>query len=191
LRDGATRQVIRSIAHPAPVRCIAFSPDGKTLATGGGDSIIRLWDVATGKEISGPTGHENRVLSVAFLQGAKVLGTESEDGTVRLWDAVTGKEAHKVRIRQKDRGGPGFAFSPDGKPFVFVPDWQDKHICLRDLETGRELRRFNAHAVIRSVTFSPRGTVLAASTKDQTTLLFEVATGKEIRRLAGPESTHS
>ena len=71
---------------------MAFSPDGKTLASGSNDGTVRLWDVATGRPIGEPlTGHTGLVYSVAFSPDGKTLASGSGDGTVRLWDVATGR----------------------------------------------------------------------------------------------------
>jgi WD40 repeat protein len=88
-----------SVPHPARDRgpgislsfaCpIAFSPDGKLLASGGDDHTVRLWDVATGKELRKFTGHEGTVQALAFSADGKRLATASEDTTVLIWDVAT------------------------------------------------------------------------------------------------------
>ena len=75
--------------HTGPVYSVAFSPDGKTLASGSGDGAVRLWDVATRQQIGGPlTAHAGPVYSVAFSPDGKTLASGSGDGTVRLWDVA-------------------------------------------------------------------------------------------------------
>jgi len=72
--------------HTRGVLSVAFSPDGRLLASGSGDHTIKLWDVATGREVRTLEGHTDIVLSVAFSPDGKILASGSWDRTLKLWD---------------------------------------------------------------------------------------------------------
>jgi WD40 repeat protein len=74
------------VGHTSAVNSVAFSPDGKLLASGSDDNTIKLWDVATGQEVRTFEGHTDWVTSVAFSPDGKLLASGSWDNTIKLWD---------------------------------------------------------------------------------------------------------
>jgi WD40 repeat protein/energy-coupling factor transporter ATP-binding protein EcfA2 len=106
------------VGHSEWVISMAFTPDGKTLASGSSDHTVRLWDVATRQPLGEPlVGHSERVISVAFSPDGKTLASGSVDQTVRLWDIATRQSLGEPLVGHF-KGVESVAFSPDGKTFA-------------------------------------------------------------------------
>ena len=165
--------------HTNYVSSVAFSPDGKTLASGSSDNTIILWDVATGGYLKTLSGHSENVLSVAFSQDGKILASGSSDNTIRLWDAVTGQ--HQKILTGHTDSVFSVAFSPDSK--ILASGSLDNTIRLWDVAT-REYKTLTEHSEnVWSVAFSPDGKTLASGSLDGTIRLWDANTGKHKQRV--------
>jgi WD40 repeat protein len=161
---------------------LAFSPDGKILASGSQDCTIKLWEVSSEREISTLKGHRKYINSVAFSPDGKILASGSKDKTIKLWEVSTGREI--TTLWEHSYGVSSVAFSPDGK--TLASGGQDKTIKLWDVRTGQKISTFNGHlSYVSSVAFSPDGKTLASSGGDKTIKLWDVCTGQEISTLEG------
>jgi energy-coupling factor transporter ATP-binding protein EcfA2 len=99
--------------HESSVLSVAFSPDGKTLATGSDDQSVKLWDVSSRQNVATLKGHESSVRSVAFSPDGKTLATGSSDQSVKLWDVSSRQNV--ATLKGHEDSVWSVAFSPDGK----------------------------------------------------------------------------
>jgi WD40 repeat protein len=171
------------------VHRIAFSRDGRTLASASEDGTVKLWETATGHEIRMFRGHTRSVTGVAFHPDSHALATSSEDWSLRLWDATSGRE---IRIF-RGHSGPiaDVAFSPDGRSLASAGGEVDHPQRAGDIKNwdvlGREgVRDLGGHASFpKGVAFSPDGKSLASASHDQTVRIWDAVSGQEQRILRG------
>jgi WD40 repeat protein len=200
--------------HWHDLSTLAFSPDGKVLATGGHDPMIHLWEPASGKPLRRLEVEElpGGARSLAFSPDGKVLASGGDSEKIVLWDVVRGKRVRSLRGQQG--AAHSLAFSPDGKLLVAG----DRNYTVRrwDVASGREVQPFQGQQPpkrglgvgdkpLRFVAFSPDGrTLLAAADHDlrdefdprmlhqraddsgnQLICLWEAATGRARMQLGG------
>ncbi len=161
---------------------VAFSPDGKQVASAGLDKTITLWDVASHKRLATLEGHKDEVRSVAFGPGGKRLASASADGTVILWDVGSRQplatlEGHKGAVY-------GVAFSPDGR--LLASASMDQTVILWDVASHKRLATLEGHTgEVLGVAFSPDGERLASASMDQTVILWDVGSRRRLATLEG------
>jgi WD40 repeat protein len=197
ITEVATGKIYRMLeGHPGIINALAFSPDGSSIASGGGDRTIRLWSPRNGSVIVSLSGHRKSISALAFNPQGSLLVSSSEDVTLKVWDVKSGALLRTIDVRDDGVWGvQTMAFSPDGKSFVTA----DKKASMRVWDTGdwNEGRLLMSDDNDRigaalSVVFSPDGKQILSSHTDGTVRLWDVQTGRSLRAIkSGRRDTHS
>jgi len=170
-------------AHADRVQAVAFSPDGKSLASATSGGVVRVWDAVTGRQQRALLGHLCEVTDVAFAPDGKVLASASGDGTVRLWDAATGRE--QLTFAPHRSAVEALAYSPDGQ--LLVTAGADGLVVLCDPATGAVRTALRGHVGrVLCVAFSPDGETLASGGEDGLRL-WNHAASEQIAKPPAPD----
>ncbi|ETO27540.1 G-protein beta WD-40 repeats containing protein [Reticulomyxa filosa] len=168
--------------HDDVMTCVRFSSDGSRIISSSYDETVRIWNIASGKQIQIFKGHSDLVYAAEFSPDGNIVVSCSKDKTIRLWDVKSGSEIMKLQGHSDQLLDVNF--SPDGKKIVSCS--YDKTIRLWDVSSGKELQKLKGHLNgILGVQFSPDGQMIASSSIDNTIGLWDVKLGVKLKQLKG------
>ena len=176
LREAATGKLLRQLAgHSAPVKSLAFSPNGSLLASGSQDKTLRLWDVESGNQLHVFEGYESGVQSLSFSPDGRQLASATVHGRLKLWHVL---DRNAIDRLEHTVGITRVAFAPQGNVLVAV---RDKELLLDVLNHRDHPRVLKGHERwIPSIAFSPDGSTLASGSLTGTVKLWDMDTGQTL-----------
>ncbi|MFO0928186.1 MAG: c-type cytochrome domain-containing protein [Gemmataceae bacterium] len=172
-------------AHLSLVESLAYSPDGKVLASGGYQEV-KLWDARTGELRRTVPGFAERVVCLAFSPDGKLLacggGAPTQDGELKLLDVASGKVVQDIKTNGHSDTVFGLAFSPDGK--LLASGGADKFVKTFDVANGKFLKAFEGHTHhVMGVGFSADGKLLASAGADNVVKIWDYEKGEQVRTI--------
>jgi WD40 repeat protein len=168
--------------HQAGLETVAFSPDGKTLATAADDGTIRFWEAGSGKHLRQLVGQESDVRSLALSPDGKTLAAGDLHGKIRLLRVATGNVLHE--FEEHEGSTSALLFSPDGRTLASGTACM---VQLWDVATAIKRQRFTGGRTwIHYLAFTPDGTKFTAAGWDEAVGIWETATGKRLPSFREP-----
>lgn len=174
--------------HQGPITALAFSPDGATLATGGKDRTVRIWDLRTGRPRHVLTGHASTIGALAFspdgLQLVSSTGVDVVAGEqpVRVWDVATGGLLRTFPVD----ASPALAVHPAGAEAALA---SADDVVIVETATGRTVQTLQGHShLVQALASSADGRLLVSGSADKTAIVWDRTTGKPLRTFAGHDA---
>ena len=182
LRPGTITQRPPLQTQGGPILTIACSPDGRLLASGGLDSVIRLWDIEHGTLLKELHGHGNAISALAFAPAKSLLASGSVDLVIKLWDVETGES--RTTLEGHTGAVTNLVWTPDGRMLASAS--YDMTIRLWDSQSWQCRHVLQGHRdVVTSLAFLSSGDRLLSGSFDQTIHTWEVISGRNVHTMSG------
>lgn len=173
---------MKGTSHREDVNAVAFSPDERLAVSGGDDTLVKVWEVESGRQLRQLEGHADRIYCVAFTAGGGHIISGGADRTIRVWDRTTGSKVLELKGHLEGVSSVGIA--RDGR-HILSASW-DKTLRLWDLYTGKQVKQLEGHTEqIWAVALSPDGKWALSSSFDRTVRLWDVTAGKTVQEFKG------
>ncbi len=172
------------IGHRAPLTSVAWSPNGKFLATGSADGTAKIWPACGGRELLTLRGHSSGVTSLSWSPDGRRLATASLDGTAKVWETAEGRQ--QLTLNEHEDRVTSVSWSPNGERLATAS--KDGTAKIWDAATGCCLFTLKGHTSgLTSASWSPDGKRLATGSEhgDGTTKLWDVDAGREWKTFKG------
>jgi serine/threonine protein kinase len=177
LRSLLQRDLLTLGGHQDKVFAVAYSPDGKWLATAGADQAVRVWEAVSGKLLYVLKGHTDNVRGLTFHPKTERLASAGEDGKVKIWDLCKGQEISTLTPAGKPTWLRTAAYSPDGRRLASSNSTGT--VFIWDSETNKEVATLRAgYFAILGLAYVPDGRSLVTADLDGRVKVWDVATGK-------------
>jgi WD40 repeat protein len=177
------RELASFTKHTDAVTNVAFSPDGKWMASASRDRTIHLRDVRLGRDTLQLTGHNGAIWSLAFSPDSLRLASASDDGMVKVWSPGNGEEQMTLNVGNT-QAVRGVAFSPDGKQLASTN--VGGVVNLWDAISGQHKLKLTGHVgEVNGVVYSPDGLHMASISSDKFIIIWDAADGSQILKLEG------
>jgi WD40 repeat protein/serine/threonine protein kinase len=165
--------------HKHAVTAVAYSPDGKWIASGSLDNTIKIWDSQNGFEARSFNGHTGEVSCVAFVTGAKQIVSGSQDNTIKIWETQLDQPNLKGHVRPVT----GVAYSPDNTCLASAS--KDNTLKIWNILRGEELRTLTGHTdVVTSLAFIPNSKRIVSGSYDKSVRIWDFQSGRAIHVLS-------
>ena len=184
--DDATQWPFSTlIGHSGSVNAVAVTPNGRRAVSASTDNTVKVWDLASGRELRTLTGHSGPVYAVAVTPDGQLAVSASGDYTLKVWDLVSGREERT--LTGHSAGVYGVSVTPNGQRVVSA-SW-DNTLKVWDLASGRGLCTLIGHvAGVTAVAATPDGQRAVSASIDRTLKVWELVSGRNLFTLTGHSS---